>query len=795
MSSFPFHVLMLPGSKPPGSEAATATAATAAATPAATAAAEAATADGGGGEPRQKDPQQHQPPPQQQPPPQPPQPPPPPQQQQQSQESEPREHIREKPQTVATSPSSPLPTPQETIPEDDYLLTRHRHQMSKVQESSSGIGNGGIGDSDERKKAKKDGTRSAGGKDRKAANGNGSSNSRKKGGSAEQSVPVCTPIEIAIINCCEIFRRERGENNISSAKKMDGSANSDGPMEGNGSVNESSSDARSPASSGTMNGNPGSSSSNPGSSSSSGGVGSVDSSSSGKNAATNGNYETHDILSSQMAVGYLAEGKEGQFASLIALNCHTISDRALALAVLERTTEHDKTMERRRHEHRRKRKRADLDSHNGNDDHGKSEEEQGSSLSSSTSTTTISEGNSSGSRMANFLSAGGLKVLSQWLVDSFTPIQAQPRPLQPTSKKGGSKRSKPKESQWVRDADTETSPTGPIILPLLSILESIPFRADLVIECRINRQVKKLKKNLEKVVIGASANKKDEFEKKLNSLDGDFSHPLSGGMPVVAVYKRMEEMMATWNRAMNDEKKRTDHGNGSGDRASALNPPPTNFYRDLRSKMTERLAILSKYEAGKGPKPTWLADLDPKAAAGKAKARDSEETARHRQMKEKAAASAKAAKEKVEEDKRQLEAKRRRIQLQEELNAENAAIEENRRKLEQYRRRLQDEGDQRKATETNKLEMEEKPQKREKGTSSRKVTWADQHSNNSTKLTEVKVFVQEEEVSQSEEDDKRKVDEETKGSESRDSDEFLGDESNPSQGGEAGFTFETQHIL
>ena len=588
MSSFPFHVLMLPESrKPPGSGT------------------DAVEENEGGGV-------------------------------QDQQQPEADEQCRAQASASASpplspSPPSPTPLPEENIPEDDYLLTRHRYQMAKVEESSSASSSG------------KGGAKSAGERD-----------SKKGDGGSQQSVPVCTPIEIAIINCCKSERRKRGEinvNKICATKKEkwpEETKGSSTPMEESGSADESNSDIRSPANRVTINGNK---------------------SSNSNGSSSNSNNEDAS------ANGYLAEGKEGQFASLIALNCHTIWDRALALAVLERTMEHDKYMEKRRKQ-KRKCKRGKLESQNDNEDNDEGDERQRSSPSK-----TIEEADidSRSCRMANFLSAGGLKVLNQWLVDSFTPIESPTPSTQSSSKKRGSKR-KRKDSQEDRDAGPETSPTGPIILPLLSILESIPFRADLIIECRINKQVKKLKKNLEKL-IGASANKKGELEKKLNALDEDFCHPLSGGMPVVTVYKRMEEMMATWTRAMADEKKQTDISNGSGDKGSSSSPPPADYYRGLKAKMAERLGTLSKFEAGEGPKPTWLADLDPKGAANKGKLLNPEEAARQRQMKEKAAASAKAAKEKADEEKRRLEAKRRRIQLQEELNAENAAIEENKRKL------------------------------------------------------------------------------------------------------------------
>ena len=366
------------------------------------------------------------------------------------------------------------------------------------------------------------------------------------------------------------------------------------------------------------------------------------------------------------------------------------------------------------------------------------------------------------SRMANFLSAGGLKILTQWLVDSFTPIQKPA--AQAPAKKGkdsGNKRKRKKESAEVETVP-ETSPTGPLILPLLSILQSIPFEYDLIIECKINKHVKKLKKNIERV-IGADSSKKSAIEKKLGAMKKECSHPNSGGMPVIEVYRQIGKLMETWMKAMDENKKESKNIDAKS--ASSRN----DVYHSLKATMSQRLETLSSYEAGKAPQPSWLAKLDPKASAGKGKGIDAEEAARQRQMKEKAAASAKAAKEKVEQEKRLLEAKRRKIQLQEELTAENAAIEENKKRLEQYRRRLQEESELRRgvAVETEKTDHKDKL----KGRRGRKVTWADQHSDNSTKLAEVREYFRQED-SPSEEDGRRRSESDERSDSTPEEDEY-----------------------
>ena len=730
------------------------------------------------------------------------------------------------------SPPPPPPPPEVSIPEDDYLLTRHRHRVSSVHDAS----NDGGTSSSSKSKANATAKSSSGG------------DNNVDDEDAQKAVPVCTPIEIAIINCCDCGPSKKRKERRGSTEEVgrrptdddyDGSSSpmeEDGSVEGNSSVEYS---GAATTTSGIGNGD-----------------GNNSNQSKGDQLASSSLLSSHPSLPSQL--GHLVEGKEGQFAALIAQHCHTVSDRALALAVLERTMEHDRALlaaqekdstnnigkKRKREECSTKSDEKDASAigESSQSDEKKSSEDSSNpsgmegiaddktkSLSDADAAVSVSDGKKCNgknedssnsranvSRMANFLSAGGLKILSQWLVDSFTPIQ---KPVsQSPSKKGkdsGNKRKRQKEPAEVK-TEPETSPTGPLILPLLSILQSIPFQYDLITECKINKQVKKLKKNVERV-IGADSSKKSAIEKKLSAMKAECSHPNSGGMPVIEVYRQIETLIDTWIKAMNEEKKRPENAtSGSADNSSKqIGKQENNVYRSLQSKMSDRLESLSSYEAGKAPKPSWLAKLDPKASAGKGKGIDAEEVARQRQMKEKAAASAKAAKEKAEQEKRLLEAKRRKIQLQEELNAENAAIEENKKRLEQYRRRLQEESEQRRAAtaEVEKPDQKDKPKARR----SRKVTWADQHSDNSTKLAEVREFVQHEDYA-SEEDARRRseseersdstpeedeydvydYDEETQASDSVEEDEF-DEDPNLSQEEEeesesAGFTFETNEL-
>ena len=203
----------------------------------------------------------------------------------------------------------PPPPPEAIIPEDDYLLTRHRHRVSSVQDASN--------ESDNKKS----------GKTNAAAANSGDNNVDDE--DAQKSVPVCTPFEIAIINCCDCGapkkRKERGRS-LGQVGEDPATAVGIRSTEDNYDGSSSSSSSSSTMEEdGSVDGNS-----------------SVEYSKVAASSGVSGKSPSSLHVTSQM--GHLADVKEGQFAALIAQHCHTVSDRALALAVLERTMEHDRAM-------------------------------------------------------------------------------------------------------------------------------------------------------------------------------------------------------------------------------------------------------------------------------------------------------------------------------------------------------------------------------------------------------------------------------------------------------------------
>uniref|UniRef100_A0A7S4HQW9 Uncharacterized protein n=2 Tax=Odontella aurita TaxID=265563 RepID=A0A7S4HQW9_9STRA len=506
--------------------------------------------------------------------------------------------------------------------------------------------------------------------------------------------------------------------------------------------------------------------------------------------------------------GAIGRGKEGKFAALIARHCHSAGDRALSLAVLQRTMERDEIISKQQRGKKRKRNETESPSKSSSPTSMviiKSDEPSdiagNSTLAKAENASSVNsdEKEIDCHRMNNFLSAGGLKVLNQWLIDAFTPVTKAAEPVIQ------SKRRKPAKDQEVT-VGTMTSPTGPILLPIIIILQSIPFNMELVMDSQINKQIKKLKKSLDRLVANF-----DEEESESSSSDEDddggkvkrqkrtleaLTHPVSGGMPVVQVQKDVEKLMQTWKVAASDRSEK-DETLASG-----------SFYGELRAKMEEQFLVLSRFESGEAEKPAWLEKLDPSPATLQSPPQPTPAT--NSSAAQKAAA---AAKKRQEQLKRQSDASKRLQQQQAELKAAQAARLEAREKMEQYRKRMM----QREGTMLKKRKAETVTDSQDglvdkKPAPTRKVTWADQKIVGA-KLVEVREFVRETDVYQSEEEEKRMqdsdddsdekfeeddFDDETQASDSADSDDFDGimneEEANFSQEEEAGVTFETLHL-
>lgn len=156
--------------------------------------------------------------------------------------------------------------------------------------------------------------------------------------------------------------------------------------------------------------------------------------------------------------------------------------------------------------------------------------------------------------------------MERWLVDSYTAV--------------------PVPSSDQRKQLVVASPTGCLLLPLLTLLKSLPFNKDIVVASHIHKSIKRLKKALDRLAEGLDP----------DTL-GKVTHPIAGGLSVGKVRAAVDAVMATWNKA-----------------ASAENDIQLKFdpFEQMQKKIQLRFDDLVRFQHGEGDAPVWL----PKSISG-----------------------------------------------------------------------------------------------------------------------------------------------------------------------------------
>ena len=166
---------------------------------------------------------------------------------------------------------------------------------------------------------------------------------------------------------------------------------------------------------------------------------------------------------------------------------------------------------------------------------------------------------------SRFLAAGGLKILNQWLLEAMTPTLATSKQqLQPAAKKLKSSVHPTNSEELV------PSTHGPLLIPLLDILERMPMDKALVMSTKINKTIRKL-------------------DKQLADLPKKSTDPHAGGYITEDVLNAIESLKDSW---------RTERTQSEG--------PAKDPFRKLQQTLTERLQVLNEYDAGRIDKPDWL---------------------------------------------------------------------------------------------------------------------------------------------------------------------------------------------
>eukprot|EP00934_Nitzschia_sp_Nitz4_P005919 Nitzschia sp. Nitz4//scaffold9_size221794//18192//19769//NITZ4_001316-RA/size221794-processed-gene-0.305-mRNA-1//-1//CDS//3329560911//5909//frame0 len=309
----------------------------------------------------------------------------------------------------------------------------------------------------------------------------------------------------------------------------------------------------------------------------------------------------------EIPVGTLDKDKEVRFAGVLAQDCHSMSSRSLALAILERTL--DTYLIDQQESLKRAKLRLDDSNINASptkttadgDTNLSSEEEdddeddqptpkrrrQSRRLQSQPPQVTAQPSRkrrrpveSKGpakpeptiassppppsmdyhkwNRLEQFLAAGGLKILNRWLMEAFEP----------------------------------SAPTRPLILPILQFLEHIPLDKELVVDSKINKQIKKIEKKVSTLL-----SSRGEFPKEWRGW-GTIPNVSSDREALKMIRQAIQDVKEAW-------------GGKQDSSATTLADP----FASIQKSLKERLQTLLDYEAGSTPAPAWLQSAEEVKAA------------------------------------------------------------------------------------------------------------------------------------------------------------------------------------
>lgn len=285
--------------------------------------------------------------------------------------------------------------------------------------------------------------------------------------------------------------------------------------------------------------------------------------------------------------GALRRDRVLKFASYLALYCHDVTSRALAISILERTLEADLPAIHSFEAHQAAMAAASQEKSSNSAETKETDAKPRASIPLEGSPTTrgrkrmiemaiespsptpddsympatLAPPPRKPDRLLRFLSAGGLKILDQWVEDASKPVA--------TSDGGKSK------SSAGNATATKESPTGALLLPLLVLLRNLPFNKTLVTQSKINRQIRKLSKDIDAI----AENKKSKKG----------THPRAGGYPVADVQQALNDLKATWNAQQ-----------------KMFNDPPPDPLQAVREALEQKLAEVQACRKGDAPAPAWL---------------------------------------------------------------------------------------------------------------------------------------------------------------------------------------------
>jgi len=278
--------------------------------------------------------------------------------------------------------------------------------------------------------------------------------------------------------------------------------------------------------------------------------------------------------------GALVKEKVLRFVGLLTLHCHDIESRALGLAVLERSLQVDKE------ERLAQDSSTPTTESNGTDEpplakkRRLAEPKIGNDSVSDKSPSGSSREELSPDRISGFLVAGGLHILNRWLVEATTPVNV-PLPKPPVAN------GRPHRTNAL--PDQKGSSTALLLLPLLSFLSNIPFDRQLIFKSKVNKEIRKLSKQIDEIVQTAP-NRQPKI--RLDTI----TDPVVGNLPVVRVQKAVNKLKESWGRKAKS---------GDSETLKALDP-----FSSLRNTIQKRLEAIIDCDQGRADKPAWMLRLE-----------------------------------------------------------------------------------------------------------------------------------------------------------------------------------------
>jgi hypothetical protein len=317
--------------------------------------------------------------------------------------------------------------------------------------------------------------------------------------------------------------------------------------------------------------------------------------------------------------GVLAVEKEVRFAAILATQCRNMVSKSLAIAILERTLEvYLRENAAKEYKATQVEKAKKGDERLGSNDNMKigqtadqelTEPPEGSNTPDSqftrtqhrrkrnkheeedlidydtavTGTDADTTHSHETRRFEYFFSAGGLKILNQWIEEaSGYDVVSITQPSDTTSS-NNSTTSTP-ETVIKRRAPA----TRPIVYTILRFLEHIPFDKEVVMSSKINKQVQKLGKRINAII---------EAEKNGEAPEEDLANWTTDEtvtrLHAIAQCKESVNAVKTSWREQTSQKE------------SSSTEPFKDPFQYLKDQIKERLEELTQFEAGMQPAPEW----------------------------------------------------------------------------------------------------------------------------------------------------------------------------------------------